>query len=154
MSEPTEEIAADPPQEPGADGRFAADYVKGLRDEAAKHRTEARAASERAEKAEADATAIRGEFRTYRLDAALDAAATGRLADAQDARDRLGDTSRFVRADESIDTDAITVALDELLSAKPHLAAPLRLEPGSFDGGAREAAPAGTSWADVLGATE
>jgi hypothetical protein len=151
MPEPTEEITPpDPPQEPGADGRFDAEYVKGLRDEAAKHRTEARAASERAETAEADATTIRTEFRTYKVDAALKAAAAGRLADPEDV-ERLGDPERFVNDDGVIDEAAIETALGELLKNKPHLA--VKRE-GSFDGGARVTAPAGTSWADVLGATE
>ena len=51
------------------------------------------------------------------------AAATGRLADPADAL-RLLDLEKFsVDADGNVDTAAISAAVDELVTAKPYLAA-------------------------------
>ena len=94
----TDEVETETPTEEAEpeDGEtFTAEYVAKLRDESAKYRTRAKDRDDLAE----------------RLHTSL-VAATGRLADPSDLtfdNDHLGDA------------DALTTALDDLLTRKPHL---------------------------------
>jgi hypothetical protein len=67
--------------------------------------------------------ALRAEFAQERVADKIDALAGGKFADPEDARLRLASrVGEFVK-DGSVDTDAISKALDEVLEKHPHLAA-------------------------------
>jgi hypothetical protein len=67
--------------------------------------------------------ALRAEFAQERVADKIDALAAGKFADPEDARLRLASrVGEFVQ-DGSVDTDAISKALDEVLEKHPHLAA-------------------------------
>ena len=89
---PTDEIETEGEQE---DETFTAEYVAKLRDESAKYRTRAKDRDDLAE----------------RLHTSL-VAATGRLADPSDLT---------FDNDHLTDPDALTTAIDDLLTRKPHL---------------------------------
>ena len=75
------------------------------------------------------------------LSAELRAAAKGKLADPSDAGLYIDLDSFEVSDDGEVDTDALSSAIDELLSRKPHLAATGRRFSGDADGGARAGDP-------------
>lgn len=84
-------------------------------------------------KAEA-ATAIQLE----RVRDKIEAKAGGKLADPEDAAALLGDLSRFVQDDGTIDTAGIAEAIDNLVKTKPYLSA----QPGNGSG---EGGPRGST---------
>ena len=93
---PTDEVEEEPTEGEQEDETFTAEYVQTLRDESAKYRTKAKDRDDLA----------------ARLHTSL-VAATGRLADPSDL---TFDT------DHLTDPDALTAAVEALLTAKPHLA--------------------------------
>lgn len=102
--------------------------------------SESEKAIERAKREAAEQTRkdVLGVANRRILTAEVRAAAGGRLADPMDAV-RLLDVSSFsVGDDGEVDGDAITKAIDELLTAKPYLAANDKRFTGSADGGARQ----------------
>ena len=126
------------------------DYVKNLRAEAAKYRTEARTAKteldqvrqssmSEAEKAIAEAeargrTAATADFGKRLAKSALETAAAKRNPDFDVAGLEYVDISRLLGDDGEPDAKAITAAVERLVPAPP--GAP------SFDGGARKTPPA------------
>jgi hypothetical protein len=114
------------PESPPEGDTFPRDYVEKLRGESAKHRTEAKTQTDRAE-------ALAG-----RLHLALVTAA-GRLADPSD----LPFNAAHLESDE-----ALSAAIDELLERKPHLAS--RRVAGDIGQGAGGTAPVGTDLAGIL----
>ncbi len=143
---------ADKPQEGDQPQTFDAEYVAGIRKEAAKHRTEARAAATELEKfrtaamsesekavAEAEArgrTAATTEFGTRLARTEFDAAAGRRnpqfkSADVLD----LMDMTKLVGDDGEPDAKAIQAAVDRLVPAA-------EAGPPAFDGGGRTPPPA------------
>lgn len=88
------------------------------------------------------------------IKAEIRAAAAGKLADPTDAL-RLLDLGSFeVAGDGTIDTEAISDAIDNLIEKKPYLAQPQRQRSGgSADGGARNASESGKQLtrADLVG---
>lgn len=155
-----------PPSTPDPDADLGPAGIKALQTE--------RAAREKAEKAARDAQAAldkikqstqteqekaieqaKNEGRSEATSALVDkltrteirVAASGKLADPDDAPAFLGDLSRFVGKDGEVDTKAITSAIDDLLKAKPYLAAKGRA--GSLPGGGKNP-PAGVSINDDI----
>lgn len=99
-------------------------------DDAQKAADQARRDADAAVNAKANARILAAEVR---------AAAAGKLADPSDAA-RYLDLSEFeVAADGSVDSDAITEAISDLIKRKPYLAATAQGFQGSGDGGARGA---------------
>ena len=76
----------------------------------------------------------------------IKAAAGGKLQDAEDAASFLGDLDRFIVKGE-VDSKAITSAIDELVKAKPYLAAAGKARPLP-GGGATQSS--GTSFNDTI----
>ncbi len=112
------------PDETPEDGDlFPREYVEKLRREAAESRTKAKRADELAE-------------RVLRLEVA----ATGRLADPAD-----------LPYDVALldDPEALTAAIDALLTAKPHLAS--RRPRGNVDQGVRETPAPTAGWGSLFG---
>jgi len=133
---PENDEQQDDGHEPEGD-TFPRAYVEQLRSEAAEHRTRANAAEQRVV-----------DLRASILNTALRTAAAVRLQDPEDVS-RLGDVARFLNDDDTVDTDGITAAMDDLLKAKPHLQKP-RLTSG--DGGPRGGTPPReVSWGQLLG---
>lgn len=91
----------------------------------------------RQEAAEAARNAVLSEVREERLNARVEAAATGKFADPKDAAAFL-DLSDL----DPDDTEAIAAEIDRVLEAKPYLKASSTPPPGSADQGARTPAPA------------
>lgn len=60
----------------------------------------------------------------------IEAKAGGKLADPEDAAALLGDLSRFVQDDGTIDTSGIGKAIDDLVKSKPYLS----VQPGNGSG--------------------
>lgn len=112
------------PDETPEDGdTFPREYVERLRRENAESRTKAKRADDLA-------------ARVFRLEVA----ATGRLADPAD----------LPYAEDLIDNpEALTAAIDALLTAKPHLAS--RRPTGSVDQGVRTTPEAPASWGSLFG---
>lgn len=167
MSEATPEVTPDAPAPAaGADApqegkqepqTFDADYVAGLRKEAAKYRTEAKAATAEIEK-------VRQASMTEAEKAVAEAEARGRSAAASDFGKRLAtseirataadagadlagvfdylDLARFVGDDGEPDTKAITAFVDGL--PKKETPTP------SYDGGTRTPPPAGQSMSGLI----
>lgn len=103
-------------------------------------RSESEKAVEKARKeaAEGARKEVLGQANRRILTAEIRAAAGGKLADPLDAV-RLLDVSSFeVSDDGEVDAKAITKAIDELIAAKPYLAANQKRFEGSADGGARQ----------------
>lgn len=103
---------------------------------------------------EADAAAIEKANQRI-LQAEIRAAAKGELADPDDALLYLDLSSFEVGDDGAVDTEAVTVAINDLTEKKPYLAAQggKRFQ-GGADGGAREGATAAQlSKADLAGMT-
>lgn len=75
--------------------------------------------------------------------------AAGKLADPGDAAALLGDLSQFVGDDGEPDSRAITKAIDDLVKAKPYLAA-AALNIGNPDAGARPTADTGADMNAML----
>jgi hypothetical protein len=148
----------------GDAGKRAIDAMKAREKKA---RADTRAAITRAEAAEtalankdkpADEIALdaaRAEARTEAntkaneriLRADLRAAATGKLADPTDAALYLNLSEFTVSDDGDTDSDALTEAINELLTRKPHLAAG---KPARFDGAADQGAKGKTAQASQL----
>lgn len=90
---------------------------------------EAKAAGRSEALAEATTRLIRAEVK---------AAAGGKAADPADIPALLGDLSRFADRKGEVDTKAISSAIDDLLKAKPYLAANAPgTKPGSLPGGGK-----------------
>jgi hypothetical protein len=154
---PVEQTEQAPEAEPET---FDADYVKKLRAEAAKHRTEARAATaelekqrqasmSEAEKAVAEAeqrgrqSAV-NEFGKRLAQTEFRAAAASRNPGFDPAAAlEFVDLTKFIGEDGEPDSKAIAKAVERLIPD----AAP---QPPSFDGGSRQAAPAGVSMTDLI----
>lgn len=160
--EPTgqEPTIPETPTEPTEDKLTPEDLRKELaaaRREAAKHRTDLRKTSTELEtlrksamsdqeKAISEAKTegrkeAEASVRLERVRDKVEAKSAGKLADPEDAPALLGDLSRFVNDDGTIDTKGISEAIDKLVKAKPYLAA--SRPSGSFDQGARPNTPAG-----------
>ena len=109
--------------EPVDGDTFPREYVERLRRESAEHRTRAKRADDLA-------------ARVFRLEVA----ATGRLADPAD-----------LAFDEALldDPAALTAAIDDLLSRKPHLAS--RRPTGTVDQGVRETGDTPVTWGSLFG---
>lgn len=89
-------------------------------------------------------------FNTRLVQADVRAAAAGKLADPEDAI-RFLDLGEFaVDDDGGTDKKAITKALDELVKAKPYLAASATRPTGDADQGARGTAGTGSSMNDLI----
>jgi hypothetical protein len=167
---PTEEaIEVEPTAEPiegesdlGDAGKKALDAMKSQRNAATKEAKEARAELEKfrtdaalkdkpaeeqaleTARAEARAEATKSA-NTRILKSELKAAATGKLADPTDAALYINLDDFDVNDDGDVDTDALTEAIDALLSRKPHLAAGgARKFEGAADQGAKGKAPKAT----------
>lgn len=110
-----------------------------------KNQTAEEKAIEAAKKAGRDEATLEANRRIARSE--IKAAAGGKLQDAEDAASFLGDIDRFIVKGE-VDSKAITSAIDELVKAKPYLAAAgnkARPLPG---GGATQSS--GTSFNDTI----
>ena len=77
------------------------------------------------------------------------AAAGGKLSDPGDAAALLGDLDRFIVKGE-VDTKAIAAAIDELVKAKPYLAAGAAKKAAALPGGGKSEAASGSSFNDEL----
>lgn len=66
---------------------------------------------------------LRGEFNQKLASMAIDAAAAGRFADVEDARLRLAPKAADFIVDGEVDTDLVKLAVEDILTASPHLAA-------------------------------
>jgi hypothetical protein len=77
------------------------------------------------------------EVRLERVRDKIEVRAAGKLADPEDAAVLLGDLTRFVDDDGSIDAKEIDRAIALLVRTKPYLAADTRRSTGDGDGGAR-----------------
>lgn len=99
---------------------FPREYVEKLRRESAEYRTRAKRADD-----------LAAQLHTARV------AATGRLADPAD-----------LPYAEDLDDDALGAAIDELLTAKPHLAT--RRPRGDVDQGPRTTADAPVGWGSLF----
>lgn len=85
-----------------------------------KNQTAEEKAIEKAKKEGRDEATLEANRRIARSE--IRAAAGGKLQDAEDAASFLGDLDRFIVKGE-VDSKAITSAIDELVKAKPYLAA-------------------------------
>lgn len=107
----------------------------------------ARAAKEAAEKTKAEVDATWGQ-RIVRSEVRV--AAAGKLADPEDAV-RFLDLQTFkIDQDGSVDTKAITTAIDELVKAKPYLSANGTQKRPNFDAGTRTPASGGEDMNSIL----
>jgi hypothetical protein len=141
--------AGDPPAEPAGDdvGKLKATLAAERRARAAAEREANKLRDEHATDAEKAVAAAREEGRREALgqvagrmvEAEVRAAAAGKLADPADAI-RLLDLTGFVDDAGEIDGKAIVAAVDELVEAKPYLAAEAKAAAGN---GSRPA-PQGT----------
>lgn len=101
-------------------------------------------AIEAAKKAGRDEATLEANRRIARSE--IKAAAGGKLQDPEDAASFLGDIDRFIVKGE-VDSKAITSAIDELVKAKPYLAAAGKARPLP-GGGATQSS--GTSFNDTI----
>lgn len=69
-------------------------------------------------------TALRAEFAAERVADKIEVAAAGKFADIEDAKLHLGPKALEFIKDGVVDTEAVAKAVEALLAAKPHLAAP------------------------------
>lgn len=109
-----------------------------------KNQTAEEKAIEGAKKAGRDEATLEANRRIARSE--IKAAAGGKLQDAEDAASFLGDLDRFIVKGE-VDSKAITSAIDELVKAKPYLAAAGKARPLP-GGGATQSS--GTSFNDTI----
>lgn len=109
-----------------------------------KNQTAEEKAIEAAKKAGRDEATLEANRRIARSE--IKAAAGGKLQDAEDAASFLGDLDRFIVKGE-VDSKAITSAIDELVKAKPYLAAAGKARPLP-GGGATQSS--GTSFNDTI----
>lgn len=109
-----------------------------------KNQTAEEKAIEAAKKAGRDEATLEANRRIARSE--IKAAAGGKLQDAEDAASFLGDIDRFIVKGE-VDSKAITSAIDELVKAKPYLAAAGKARPLP-GGGATQSS--GTSFNDTI----
>ncbi len=109
-----------------------------------KNQTAEEKAIEAAKKAGRDEATLDANRRIARSE--IRAAAGGKLQDPEDAATLLGDLDRFIVKGE-VDSKAITSAIDELVKAKPYLAAAGKARPLP-GGGATQSS--GTSFNDTL----
>lgn len=91
-------------------------------------------------RAEARAEAL-GEANGRVLRAEVIAAAAGKLADPSDAVSLIDLSTFEVDDDGNVDAKSISSAIDELVKAKPYLAADAGARPGTGGAGARQQAP-------------
>lgn len=124
--------------------REARDEAKKLREELAQLRAERELAGkppevQEIEKARAEARAEAFSAANERIARSeLKAAATGKLADPTDAALFIDPKQFDVSDDGSVDADALSQAIDDLIASKPHLAAkPARKFTGDADQGAK-----------------
>jgi hypothetical protein len=126
--------------EPGDDGRYPAEIVQRLRQEAAERRTRARESDEASQ-----AAAARTERALHALwEARRDAATRDLLADPTD----LDGTLDMLDDDGLPDSDRIRAAAEALVAAKPHLAS--RRPAGDIDQGARGTVPEPVNLAAII----
>lgn len=109
-----------------------------------KNQTAEEKAIEAAKKAGRDEATLEANRRIARSE--IKAAAGGKLQDAEDAASFLGDIDRFIVKGE-VDSKAITSAIDELVKAKPYLAAAGKARPLP-GGGATQSS--GSSFNDTI----
>lgn len=109
-----------------------------------KNQTAEEKAIDDAKKAGRDEATLEANRRITRSE--IKAAAGGKLQDPEDAAAMLGDLDRFIVKGE-VDSKAITSAIDELVKAKPYLAAAGKARPLP-GGGATQSS--GTSFNDTL----
>lgn len=109
-----------------------------------KNQTAEEKAIEAAKKAGREEATLEANRRIARSE--IRAAAGGKLQDAEDAASFLGDLDRFIVKGE-VDSKAITSAIDELVKAKPYLAAAGKGRPLP-GGGATQSS--GTSFNDTI----
>lgn len=109
-----------------------------------KNQTAEEKAIEAAKKSGRDEATLEANRRIARSE--IKAAAGGKLQDAEDAASFLGDLDRFIVKGE-VDSKAITSAIDELVKAKPYLAAAGKARPLP-GGGATQSS--GTSFNDTI----
>jgi len=109
-----------------------------------KNQTAEEKAIDDAKKAGRDEATLEANRRIARSE--IRAAAGGKLQDPEDAATLLGDLDRFIVKGE-VDSKAITSAIDELVKAKPYLAAAGKARPLP-GGGATQSS--GTSFNDTL----
>lgn len=110
----------------------------------AQHQTAEEKAIETAKKAGRDEANLEANRRITRSE--IKAAAGSKLQDPEDAAAMLGDLDRFIVKGE-VDSKAITSAIDELVKAKPYLAAAGKARPLP-GGGATQSS--GTSFNDTI----
>ena len=110
----------------------------------AAHQTAEEKAIEKAKKDGRDEANLEANRRITRSE--IRAAAGGKLQDPEDAAAMLGDLDRFIVKGE-VDSKAITSAIDELVKAKPYLAAAGKARPLP-GGGATQSS--GTSFNDTI----
>ena len=109
-----------------------------------KNQTAEEKAIDDAKKAGRDEATLEANRRITRSE--IKAAAGGKLQDPEDAAAMLGDLDRFIVKGE-VDSKAITSAIDELVKAKPYLAAAGKARPLP-GGGATQSS--GTSFNDTI----
>ncbi len=109
-----------------------------------KNQTAEEKAIEAAKKSGRDEATLEANRRIARSE--IKAAAGGKLQDAEDAASFLGDIDRFIVKGE-VDSKAITSAIDELVKAKPYLAAAGKARPLP-GGGATQSS--GSSFNDTI----
>lgn len=110
-----------------------------------KHQSAEEKAIEDAKKAGRDEATLEANRRITRSE--VKGAASGKLADPEDAAAMLGDLDRFIVKGE-VDSKAISSAIDDLVKAKPYLAAAGTRARGLPGGGAKPST--GTSFNDDL----
>ncbi len=109
-----------------------------------KNQTAEEKAIEAAKKSGRDEATLEANRRIARSE--IKAAAGGKLQDAEDAASFLGDIDRFIVKGE-VDSKAITSAIDELVKAKPYIAAAGKARPLP-GGGATQSS--GSSFNDTI----
>lgn len=87
-----------------------------------KHQTAEEKALEEAEKRGQEKAALEANRRVVRSEARV--AATGKVADIDDAITLLGDLDQFIGKDGEVNEKAISKAIEDLVKRKPYLAAP------------------------------
>lgn len=74
-------------------------------------------------------TSLRAEFAAERVADKIEVAAAGKFADIEDAKLHLASRATEFVKDGAVDTKAVSKAVEDLLKAKPHLAAPTEQKP-------------------------
>jgi hypothetical protein len=122
--------------QPDDQGRFPGDYVRELRAENARRRSEAREARERADRADERLRATQGRL----ADLTINTAAAGILA-APDDLLRYVEAGQLVDDDGNPDPAKVRAAAEQLVKDRPHLAPRKPAVAGDVDQGARPEGP-------------